>query len=243
MCVVTTITSLVMYRCSRYRMVAPSFRYIRPHLIRDILSLGGQFFIIYLCLIACFSVMNIVISREVGPIAVTQYNIANKYFGMIYMLFIIALAPLWTSFTDAYTKKDYSWMRATIRKLEQTWIITIVICILMFVFSPFVYQLWIGDSVDIPFLLSIVTAGYVLIQTLANIYMYTINGIGYIRIQTIVYIIMAIASWPALTYCCKEWGVIGIVIYPSLVFFAQALFGKIQINKILNNTAHGIWGK
>lgn len=243
MCVVTAITSLVMYRCSRYRMVAPSFRYIRPHLIRDILSLGGQFFIIYLCLIACFSVMNIVISREVGPIAVTQYNIANKYFGMIYMFFIMALSPLWTSFTDAFTKSDYIWMRITLKKLERTWLGAIALCLLMLICSPFVYQIWIGDSVNIPFALSTITGFYVLIQTLANIYMYTINGIGFIRIQTIVYILMAICSWPALTYSCREWGVFGIVIYPSCVFLVQTFFGKIQIKKILNNNATGIWSK
>lgn len=243
MCVVTAITSLVMYRCSRYRMVAPSFRYIRPHLIRDILSLGGQFFIIYLCLIACFSVMNIVISREVGPIAVTQYNIANKYFGMIYMIFALALTPLWTSFTDAFAKQDYTWMRSTLKKLERAWLITIVVFLLMLISSPFIYKIWIGDSVNIPFLLSVLTGIYILSQTLGGIYMHVINGIGYIRIQTIVYILMAIGSLPALTYSCREWGVFGIVVYPSLVYFSQAILGKIQIHKILKNEAKGIWSK
>lgn len=243
MCIVTTITSVVMYRHSRYRIFAPSIRYIRPQLIRDILNLGGQFFIIYLCLIACFSIMNIVISREVGPLAVTQYNIANKYFGMIYMFFIMALSPLWTSFTDAFTKSDYIWMRITLKKLERTWLGAIALCLLMLICSPFVYQIWIGDSVNIPFALSTITGFYVLIQTLANIYMYTINGIGFIRIQTIVYILMAICSWPALTYSCREWGVFGIVIYPSCVFLVQTFFGKIQIKKILNNNATGIWSK
>ena len=243
MCVVTAITSLVMYRCSRYRMVAPSFRYIRPHLIRDILSLGGQFFIIYLCLIACFSVMNIVISREVGPIAVTQYNVANKYFGMIYMIFALALTPLWTSFTDAFAKQDYTWMRSTLKKLERAWLITIVVFLLMLISSPFIYKIWIRDSVNIPFLLSVLTGIYILSQTLGGIYMHVINGIGYIRIQTIVYILMAIGSLPALTYSCREWGVFGIVVYPSLVYFSQAILGKIQIHKILKNEAKGIWSK
>ena len=242
-CVVTAITSLVMYRCSRYRMVAPSFRYIRPHLIRDILSLGGQFFIIYLCLIACFSVMNIVISREVGPIAVTQYNIANKYFGIIYMVFALALTPLWSSFTDAYTKKDYIWMRSTIKRLERIWFIAVLVCIVMWLLSPFAYQIWIGDSVNIPLLLSALTGIYILSQTLGAIYMHAINGIGYIRIQTIIYVLMAIGSWPALTYSCREWGVIGIVLYPSLVYLTQSLLGKIQIHKILNKRAIGIWSK
>ena len=243
MCVVTAITSLVMYRCSRYRMVAPSFRYIRPHLIRDILSLGGQFFIIYLCLIACFSVMNIVISREVGPIAVTKYNIANKYFGIIYMVFALALTPLWSSFTDAYTKKDYIWMRSTIKRLERIWFIAVLVCIVMLLLSPLAYQIWIGDSVNIPLLLSALTGIYILSQTLGAIYMHAINGIGYIRIQTIIYVLMAIGSWPALTYSCREWGVIGIVLYPSLVYLTQSLLGKIQIHKILNKRAIGIWSK
>lgn len=243
MCIVTAITSLVMYRFSRYRRFAPSVRYIRPILIRDILNLGGQFFIIYLCLIACFSIMNIVISREVGPLAVTQYNIANKYFGIIFILFNFALTPLWTSFTDAYTKKDYIWMHSTIKRLERIWFIAVFVCIVMWILSPVAYQIWIGDSVNIPVLLSALTGIYILLQTLGNIYMYVINGIGFIRIQTIIYILMAIGSWPALTYCCREWGVIGILVYPSLVYTLQAFFGKKQIDKILAKKAVGLWSK
>lgn len=243
MCIVTAITSVVMYHHSRYRIFAPSIRYIRPRLIRDILNLGGQFFIIYLCLIACFSIMNIIISREVGPFAVTQYNIANKYFGIIYMVFALALTPLWSSFTDAYTKKDYIWMRSTIKRLERIWFIAVLVCIVMLLLSPLAYQIWIGDSVNIPLLLSALTGIYILSQTLGAIYMVAINGIGYIRIQTIVYVLMAIGSWPALTYSCREWGVIGIVLYPSLVYLTQSLLGKIQIHKILNKRAIGIWSK
>lgn len=243
MCIVTAITSVVMYRHSRYRIFAPSIRYIRPRLIRDILNLGGQFFIIYLCLIACFSIMNIVISREVGPFAVTQYNIANKYFGIIYMVFALALTPLWSSFTDAYTKKDYIWMRSTIKRLERIWFIAVLVCIVMLLLSPLAYQIWIGDSVNIPLLLSALTGIYILSQTLGAIYMHAINGIGCIRIQTIIYVLMAIGSWPALTYSCREWGVIGIVLYPSLVYLTQSLLGKIQIHKILNKRAIGIWSK
>ena len=243
MCIVTTVTSIIMYRCTHYRKVAPSFRYIRPQLIQDILNLGGHFFIIYLCIIACFSFMNIVLSREVNPIAVAQYNIASKYFGLIPVVFTLALTPLWSSFTDAFVKKDFIWMKATIKRLEHIWLISILGYIILLAISPFTFKIWIGNSIEIPIFLSIATSLYALLQSLGNIYMYAINGIGYIRIQTIIYVIMAMGSWPALTYSCREWGVIGVIIYPSLVFLMQAIWGKIQLHKILDHTASGLFLK
>lgn len=242
-CIVMLLSSIVAFSVSRYKEYAPSIRFVRIPLIKDILGKGVQFFAIYLCLILIFQISNVVLSREIGPLSVTQYNIANKYFNVLYMVMAIVINPFWSAFTDAYTKKDYKWMVSTVSKLERIWLLSTVVAILMLVVSPFVYRIWIKESVYVPFALSAAMAVFVMTRNLADVYMYAINGIGTIRLQFIVYLLFAVISWPSLVWSCRLFGVYGIVLFPSLVYIIQAVVGKMQLTRLMNGTAVGLWNK
>ena len=113
----------------------------------------------------------------------------------------------------------------------------------MLAISQWVYSVWIGDSVSVPFFLSLGVLIYTLSQSLGSIYMHIINGLGTIRLQLIVYCAFAVVSWPLLNILCRTIGIAGIVVLPSIVYLTQAIICKIQISKILNKTAKGIWLK
>lgn len=51
----------------------------------------------------------------------------------------------------------------------------------------------------------------------------------------------AIVSIPIINICCQYYGIEGALIVPTIVFGLQAVIGKIQITKIINNKAYGIW--
>lgn len=242
-CLVLFLASIYAFRFTEYKEYIPKFCLIERRLIKNILSLGIKFFLIFLSSIVIFQIINIVISREIGPDAVTEYNVAYKYFAVIYSFMSIIIAPFWSAFTDAYYKKDEIWMRKTTNKLEHVWLIVVILGIIMLICSTWVYKLWIGDSVKVSFYLSLGVLFYILSQSLASIYMHIINGIGTIRLQVIVYCVYAILSWPLLTFFCRQFGVAGIIVVPTLVYLTQALIGRIQVVKLLKNRATGIWAK
>lgn len=241
-CVVMLVGSIIMFS-GRYRNIAPRFRDIRVGLVRDIMGLGMQFFVIYLCMIVLFQIINVVISREIGPYAVTQYNVAHKYFNVLHMLMIIIITPFWSAFTDAYYKQDFDWMRTSLRKLELSWLCAVLGGVVMLLLAPYCYAIWVGDSVQLPWNLSLITMIYVLSQTLGNVYMYPINGIGKIRVQLIAYLALALIAWPTMTLGARTWGVIGVLVLPSVAFLVQAVLGKIQLTKLLAGAKTGIWCK
>lgn len=241
--IVMLLVSLYMFSFSKYKLYRPSFGTIRPSLIKNILSLGVSFFIIYLCLIAVFQLVNFALSRELGPQAVTQYNIAYKYFNVLYMSITILVTPYWSAFTDAYTLKDYTWMRSTTKMLDKCLLLSVGICMIMLLAASWFYKIWIGNSVAIPYSLSIAMMVMTIASCYGLVYMYLINGIGTVRIQLITYVIAAIISWPGLIVSCRTFGLAGIVIMPTICYIAQALLGKIQLNKIMNQTATGLWIK
>ena len=73
--------------------------------------------------------------------------------------------------------------------------------------------------------------------------MHQINGTGKIRIQLITYAVIAIFAIPVMVYSARQWGLVGIVIVPSIAFFVQIVICRIQLYKIINQTARGIWNK
>ena len=209
----------------------------------SVTKLGIKFFVICLSMIFIFQVMNIIISRELGPDAVTEYNIAFKYFNILTTIIMIVITPFWSAFTDAYHKKDYLWMTGSMKKLETIWLLSIVAALVMVLLANPFYGIWVGDDVQIHLTTTISIAIYVSLFNLGQIYMYLVNGIGTVMIQLIIYLSFALIAWPLMILSCRWLGLPGIVIIPSVVVLLQAVCGRVQIGKIMNNCATGIWRK
>lgn len=237
------IVSVIAFRCSKYRLFKPSISLVKMSLVSNIMTLGVKFFGIYLCMILIFQIINIVISRELGPLYVTKYNISYSYFNVIYSVWILILSPIWSSFTDAYTKNDIVWMKSIIHKYEKLWLLFVVLGCVMLLISPLFYKLWIGDKVQIPLFLSLQVLLFFLTQAIAGLYMQSINGIGKVRLQILVYCCFAIISWPMMVLSARFLGLYGILILPTLVYLVQAVVGRKQLFSLLSNSATGIFNK
>lgn len=243
-CIVILIISFIAYNFHpRYKQLKPQFSSIRFDLIKNIISLGIQFFIINISMLFIFQMSNIIISRNLGPLEVTNYNIAHKYFNILYILSNIILNPFWSAYTEAYTLGDFGWMKKMLSKLEFGWLQMIIIGGLMTIFAPFFYKIWVGDNVTISFKLNFCMYIYYMCLILGGIYMYIINGIGKIRIQLILYLLFSFIAWPILGWSCRRFGTSGILLMPAFVYALQAIIAKIQLTKIMNRNARGLWIK
>lgn len=240
--VVLIIFSIVFYH-TRYRIYSPSIRFVRFSLVKDILGIGSQFFIITTSMLFIFQLMNVIISRVLGPDSVTEYNIAFKYFNILYMIVVIIVNPFWSAFTDAYNRKDFSWMRRMIKKLETLGFLSVMAIIAMYFVADYFYRFWVKDMVTVSTSINISVAIYVLLLLWGNIYMAMINGIGTVRIQLIIYLSFAVIAYPLMTFMCEKYGIPGLLFIPCLVFFIQSVLGKIQLRKLMKGCTSGIWAK
>ena len=239
---VLIIASILLYS-KRYSPYRPSFRAAKFRLVKDILGMGGKFFIITTSMLFIFQIINIVISRELGPEAVTEYNIAYKYFNTAYMIVVLVLNPFWAAFTDAYTTGNFDWMRGKARQLERMWLVLVPILAIMLAVAQPVYHLWIGDSVSVSAAVNISVAVYISILSLANVYMYMLNGIGKVKIQLYIYLAFALIAFPSMSFLCHRFGIPGLLTIPIAVYTIQALTLRIQTYKIINQKACGLWNK
>ena len=184
----------------KYKEIRPSFVFVQPKCLKQLMSLGGQFFIIQISCLIIFMTSNIIISQLFGPEQVTPYNIAFKYFSVMNIGFTIVLSPLWSAVTEAYTMKDMDWIRDIVKKTILIWGLFVILTVVMLILSATVYRLWVGDNVSIPIGLSIVCGVYVTISNWNNIFAYMLNGLGKIRLQLYCSIVAGILFFPLAYY-------------------------------------------
>ena len=240
---VTILLSFIFYRSKKYRQFAPSYKYVKLGLAKNVMGKGLQFFVITIAMLMSVQIINVAISRELSPLDVTRFNLSFKYFSVIYMGMELIVSPFWSAFTDAYQKKDYQWMTGSMKKLETIWLLSVVAALIMvLVANPF-YSIWVGNDVHIHLTTTISIALYVSLFNLGQIYMYMINGVGTVAIQLIIYLTFALIAWPLMVFSCRWFGLPGIVIIPSVVVLLQALFGKTQIGKIISGSSTVLWSR
>ena len=242
-CCIILLVSIIVFSRDDYKKFRPDIRCINLSLTKNIIGIGVQFFIIMMAMMFIFQFTNIIITRELGPSSVSLYNVTYKLFNVVVVVMTVVLNPFWSAFTDAYTKGDYSWMKNSFKKVEKLGLLTIPVIILLLFASEFIFDIWLGDKMETDFALTAVMSLYAVCRIMGQVYMYPLNGIGKIRLQLITYIIFAVIAIPTITFCTRMWGVIGAIIVPILTFLIQCVVNRVQLLKILNNRAKGIWDK
>lgn len=242
-CITLIILSILTFRYSKFKIYSPSFTLFRRECVKVILSVGLQLFFILVSMLVIFQLINVVITRYLGAESVTQYNICYKYFNIITMVTSIIVTPFWSAFTEAYASNDFKWMQSAFRKLDRLKYLILIVLLFMLGVSNFFFNIWIGDKVEIPFSMSIIMSIMMFFLSLGQMYMYMVNGTSKFFLQMIIYIFFSIISLPIMIYMAKSLGVIGVLIVPTITYMIQAVFGRIQIKKIINNTARGIWNR
>ncbi|MDD3319936.1 MAG: MATE family efflux transporter [Paludibacter sp.] len=241
--VLVLIVSSLWFYNKGYKKFAPSVKFVKFSYAKDLMTLGLKFFIIQIAALVLFNTDNIIIIHLLGSEDVTTYNVAFKLFSIIIMGFNIIAAPLWSAFTDAYARKDFDWIKTTIRTLEKIWLVLIGATILILFASPLIFKLWLGDTVTVPFALSVAMAGYVIVSVWQTIHVYFLNGIGKVKLQLYLVIFSSLINIPVAILMGRHFGLIGITITSAVLFTIMGILFSIQTKKILNNTATKIWNE
>ena len=228
----------------KYPHLRPSCQLIDFKEAKAVVNTGIQFFIMQISSVILFMTSNILISNLFTPALVTPYQITYRYFSILLVAFTVICMPFWNATTDAYERGDIQWIRNATRKLRMM-IIGIIVCMaMMVVLSPWVYSIWIGDSITIDIRMSIVMATYIFILIYSMRYSYFINGIGKLRLQLIFTTTAAIFFIP-LAYLTTIWthDIIWFMVVMCLINIPGLIVNRIQFYKLINGTAKGIWIK
>jgi O-antigen/teichoic acid export membrane protein len=239
------VVATLIFFSGKYKAIKPSLKFVKAEYSRKLLTLGFRFFIIQIGTLIIFATDNIIITQILSPADVTVYNIAHKYFYTLWLVFGIILTPFWSAYTEAFTKKDFAWIKNVNRRLIRIWGVFVLIIIGMLIVSPIAYRIWIGSAIQVSNQLSAIMAFFVVITMWNNLYAYFINGVGKIQIQLYYAIIAGLFNIPLSILFAKYLllGTSGVILATVICLLPAAFIAPIQYSKIVNGRAHGIWDR
>jgi O-antigen/teichoic acid export membrane protein len=240
--IVFLVSSLWVFR-TEFRQYAPSLRFVRFSYAHSLLNLGIQFFIIQVSGIVVFTTSNLIIAQMMGPAAVTPYNIAYQYFSLITIVFSIILTPYWSAITEAFHKGEMEWIRTSVKSLVLVWMVFIVLTVIMIFAGGFVYRIWVGKGIHIPFTVTLMLGIYVTFWNWNNIFSYFLNGTGKIRLQLFYYILIGIINIPMAVFLGKITGIPGVILSMIICLTFGAILMPMQYYKVISGKANSIWNK
>lgn len=240
---VLVVASFILFNY-RYKDLKPSYRLVKLKHVKALSVIGGKFFFIQISSIILFSISNFLIIRYLGPEDVAQYNIALKYFQAPIMVYGIAMTPMWAATTDAYAKKDIQWLKKTLRKLNYLSLIFLIGILIMYLSVEWFYTIWLNDIIIIPEILNFIMMLYAMTTVVLSPYSQFINGFGKLVLSIRITFFKIILFIPvAILFMQSQLGASGVMLTTVLFTILPSPFYIIQVNKIINNKAKGLWGK
>ena len=220
---------------ARYRRFIPQISFIQLKYATELLKLGGTFFFLQAAVLVIFFSNNFIITAILGPEQVTTYNIAAKYLSTITMLSVIIFNPYWSAASEAFQLQNFSWLRKAAKNLLSIWFILFLLTVLMVVASPYVYDIWIKDKVNIPYSVTILIAVHTVLLMWNNLFGYLLNGMGKINIQLLVYSIAAVLLVPLSFIFARElgWGLEGIILANIVCILPASLLIPLQFRQLV----------
>ena len=229
---------------TQYHQYRPSVKFFKKKYLKDIYSLGIKFFVGQLAGLIMFSSHNFIIAKVINPTEVTVFNIAKRLFGLPLTYFLIVLTPYWSAITEAYTKDEFGWIKSNMNKLLKSGLVFSLGIILLLILSPFLYKIWIGDRVIIPFKLSLIFAIYNIGVVFLAPFTTFIKGVGKLNLGLRVVIFKVVAFLPVSIILTNKLGAMGLVLGMLIVnLIPNVFFETLQYKKIITRTATGIWNR
>lgn len=232
--IISSIFNITLFS-GRYKAIAPSIKSIDFKVAPSLLNLGVKFFVIQIAGIIQYQMSNFLILRYIGATEVTAYNIVYKYISVLWMVWSIMTTPIWAAVTDAVAKKDFDWIRNTQKKYLKLLVLFTIGGILMVIISPWVYKIWIGNSVSITPLLSVFVFLYIWVMMFGNVFVSILNGAGKLNLQMYSCLVSPIVFLGVFYICNNVFniGVISVIIASIISNFNGFLIAPLQCRNYL----------
>lgn len=223
------ILSLWFYK--KNREFIPKIKSFGLNYTKSITSLGFKFFIIQIAVIVIFTTDKILITQLFGPQYVASYDVVFKLFSVITIAHGILMAPLWSAYSDAYSRNDTQWIKKTIKNQLKIYFLIILGTILLVFLAKPIIGLWIGKEFVVDNMLIVAMALFILVSTWNNIFGYVLGGLGYVRLGAYYTSITAILNIPISYYLSivLDFGISGIIYGTIFSILISSIISPIQV--------------
>lgn len=230
-----SVCTIIVFSNGSTKKIYPNIKHIDKEHIKNVLSLGGNFFYIQIMYMIIVATNEFLINKLDNSASVVDYSIYYRLFSILSMIFTFLLAPIWSLITKAITEKDYIWVNSLYKKLLK---LAAFLALSEFIIIPFlqiIVNVWLRkNAIRINYFYSLIFAIMGSLMIFISVFSSVANGMGKLKIQTICYTIGAILKVllsVILVKISKSW--IGVIVSIDIVMMIYCLIQPIYINKYL----------
>ncbi|MCA1320219.1 hypothetical protein LC085_09905 [Bacillus tianshenii] len=219
----------------------PDLKFFKFVYAKEMLTLGGKFFLVQIFFMLIISTNEIIISKIYNPSFVVDYNIYYKLFTLVGSIFMLGLTPLWSHVTKSLTEGNYQRLKKINKSLYFISVLAIISQFIMVPFMQTIVNLWLGENaIEVNYLYALIFAGYGGIFILNVVVTTLANGMGELKTQIIFFSIGCLLKLPMILILkafFDSWVVTVLTNFTILFFFC--IFQIFWINKKLDSLIEG----
>jgi O-antigen/teichoic acid export membrane protein len=177
------------------RDLQPAVMNVSWSTMRDLVGLGGLFFVLQLAAVLAFSSDNIIGTLYLGAGAIGDYAAAASLFGMIAILLGTVLQPLWPAYGEAVAHNDVRWIRVTLMRVTAgSAFVSLIVAVLMLCFFHEVSRVWLKRDLVVPGTALVGMATWAVLQAIGSSVSMLLNAAHVVRLQVVLAICFAVVS-------------------------------------------------
>lgn len=189
--------------------IRPRWARATPATARRVIRSGGLFLVLGLAVAIGYESDLVVLSRVLGPEAVTAYAAPMRLFALMPMVAGFLITPLWPAYGDALARGDVRWARTTFRRsLVVAGALNVPVAVVLVVAGrPLVQWLVPGVTPSVPLLLTLGT--WAVLSAINIPFAMFLNGAHVVRLQLACALLMATTNLPLSIVLARTVGIHG----------------------------------
>lgn len=180
--------------------------------VRELMSVGGQFFLIQILSLIVFQTDNLMVAHYSAADQVPSYSVTYKLFEFTTIAQSVTFGYLSVAYTDAIARRDYAWVRRSFRILLPVSVAFTGLCVVIVV--PLAHRfisLWTRGSVDVPGNLTLWMAGWSIINAFCSPIACLLSAASRMKAQLAYSALSVTANIPLTIELIRLWGPAGAV--------------------------------
>lgn len=206
--------ALLVGQLYRLRWLAVWRYRLRPALLRQLVGIGACFGAQQVLNTVLFTLPQIFISTQLGASAVTPFNLLQRLYNLFSVVQNAFMLPLWPAYSKAKARREFAWMRATLRR---SFFATVGFSVLPLLvgaaFAPWIIRVWVGHEVEgLTWSLILLLGIWNALVLLQQPFSFLLAGVSEIRRTTIYSVISALLGVALMYALVRPLGAAGVAL-------------------------------
>jgi O-antigen/teichoic acid export membrane protein len=191
----------------------PRMRFFSRDIASRLLKTGLMFFCLQLAAALGYQSDNLVIAHLLGARMVASYAVPSRLFNILPLLIGIIAGPMWPAYADAVASGDGQWIRKTFKRtVIGLGTMTFAATLILVIYGNIILTLWVGPQMRVSFALLLAFGVRCVLSAYLQPLSFLLNGMGKLRAQAIIAILMSIFNLVLSILFVRSFGVIGAIL-------------------------------